>query len=82
MEFFINISLAFWIAWGKNTTKFTELSQEPGLNFLHFIVRKQGKISIIKWIRTNDTSIAERGGRELGKALGPVSSLSKVKGMR
>lgn len=51
MEFFINISLAFWIVWGKNTTKFTEPSQKPGLNFLHFIVRKVGKMRIINWVR-------------------------------
>lgn len=53
----------FWIVWGKNTTKFTEPSQEPGLNFLLFIVRKKGKMSIINWIRAMIQALGERGDR-------------------
>lgn len=82
MAFFFNISHAFWVVWGKNTTKFTEPSQEPDLNFLHFIVRKKGKMSIINWIRAMIQALGGRRGIELGKALGPVSSIPRVKGVR
>lgn len=82
MAFFIIISYAFWVVWGKNTTKFTEPSQEPDLNFLHFIVRKKGKMSIINWIRAMIQALGGRRGIELGKALGPVSSIPRVKGVR
>lgn len=64
--------------WGKNTTKFTKPSQEPGLNFLPFLIREKGKISIISWLRA---MIWVLSGKELGEALGHASSTLIVWGM-
>lgn len=61
---------------GENTTKCTEPSQEPNLNFLSSIVKKKGKINVVSWITAMSVTGEEK---KLGKALQYVSCVLWVK---